>query len=87
MEQTELTFNPKPKPRELFSYGTQNYRVYEQLLQGPVTSKFIIKEMDIQKYTSRITDVRKALVPHLIRVEAKRVCSSLFEYRLKEAAV
>ena len=85
MEQMEIGFNSRPKPGELFAYGTQNYRVYEQLLQGPVNSRFINHDMDIPKYTSRITDVRHALAPHLIRVEAKRIIGGLWEYRLKDA--
>lgn len=85
MEQTTISFNPKPTPGELFSYDSQNYRLYSRLLKGPVTSREIIEDMQIFKYTSRISDVRGSLKPHLIIVEAKRIESSLFEYRLKEA--
>ena len=68
MTQTALNF--RPSPSSLFRPGSQNFRVYERLLAGPVSNVEIVKGMDILNSTGRASDVRKALKPYLMDVEA-----------------
>jgi len=82
MTQTALDFT-RPRPGDLFTPGSQNYRLYERLLMGPTSNSFIVRDMLIFNSTGRISDIRKALKPHLMDVEAKRVRDGLFVYELK----
>lgn len=70
MTQTALNF-ARPKPDQLFRAGSQNFRVYERLLIGPVSNVEIVKGMEIFNSTGRASDIRKALKPYLMDVEAK----------------
>jgi hypothetical protein len=83
MTQTQLSFRQRPAPGKLFTPGTQNYRLYERLLQGEVTNAEIVREMNIFNSTGRADDVRKALKPYLMDIEAKRIERGLWSYRLK----
>jgi hypothetical protein len=80
--QSELAFD-RPRPGDLFTPGSQNYRLYERLLKGPTTNHEIVRDMGIYNSTGRCSDLRKALKPHLMDVEAKRVRNGLFIYHLK----
>ena len=82
MTQTALNF--RPAPAALFRPGSQNFRVYERLLIGPVDNGELPRKMFVNKYTSRISDIRKALRPHLmdVRAEADSVDRSRVVYRL-----
>ena len=82
MTQTEFTFD-KPRPSDLFKPGSQNYRLYERLLMGSVTNHEIVEGMKIYNSTGRTADIRKALKPHLMDVQATRLHDGLFEYSLK----
>jgi hypothetical protein len=82
MTQTALEFT-RPRPDDLFTPGSQSFRIYERLLQRPVSNSEIVREMDVFNSTGRISDIRKALKPHLMDVEAKRVRDGLFVYELK----
>lgn len=84
MEQMVILFNPRPDPHALFKAGTQDYRLYDRLLHGPITSRQIVEELNILNYTGRLSDVRAALRPYLITLEARRVEGSLYDYRLKD---
>ena len=81
---TQTTLFSRPSPSDLFRNGSQNFRVYERLLIGPVDNGELPRTMRINKYTSRISDIRKALRPHLmdVRAEADRFNPSLVVYRL-----
>ena len=79
--QTELMFS-MPRPGDLFTAGSQNYRVFERLLAGPATNTDLIN-LKVWKYTSRISDIRAALEPYLMDVKATRLHEGLFEYSLK----
>lgn len=86
MTQTALDFNRsnRPSPKDLgLTPETQLYRLYNRLLQGPVTNSEIVREMGIFNSTGRAADLRELLRPHLIRVEANRIVKSLWEYRLE----
>jgi hypothetical protein len=65
---TQTTLFSRPSPSALFRAGSQNFRVYERLLAGPVE---IVKGMEIFNSTGRASDIRKALKPYLMDVEAK----------------
>ena len=69
MTQTALNF--RPAPAALFRPGSQNFRVYERLLCGPVDNGELPRGMRINKYTSRISDIRAALRPYLMDVKAE----------------
>ena len=82
MNQTALDFT-RPRPDDLFTPGSQSYRIYCRLLTGPVTNSDIVRDMNIFNSTGRISDIRKALKPHLMDIEAKRVRDGLFVYNLR----
>jgi hypothetical protein len=68
---TQTTLFSRPSPSALFRAGSQNFRVYERLLAGPVSNVEIVKGMEIFNSTGRASDIRKALKPYLMDVEAK----------------
>ena len=82
MTQTALEYT-RPRPDDLFTPGSQCFRLYDRLLKGPVTNSEIVRDMGIFNSTGRASDLRKALKPHLMDVEAKRVRDGLFVYHLK----
>jgi hypothetical protein len=81
MTQTALMFDV-PRPGDLFTAGSQNYRIYERLLEGPLTNREIVEGMKIYNSTGRAADIRKALKPYLLDVKATRIHDGLFEYKL-----
>jgi|LSQX01.2.fsa_nt_gb hypothetical protein len=81
MNQSELNFTPAPKPGELFKWGSQQYKVYEGLLAGGLTSAEI-QRMGILSHTRRISDIREKLKPYLIDVEAVRVSGRTYLYKM-----
>jgi len=75
----------KPQPGKIFKPGSQNYRLYERLLRGPVTNAEIVRQLNIFNSTGRASDIRKALRPYLVDVEARPVTNGkdgLWIYRL-----
>lgn len=68
---TQTTLFSRPDPSDLFRPGSQNCRVYERLLCGPVDNGELPRTMRINKYTSRISDIRAALRPYLMDVKAE----------------
>jgi hypothetical protein len=68
---TQTTLFTRPAPSALFRIGSQNHRVYERLLCGPVDNGELPRGMRINKYTSRISDIRAALRPYLMDVKAE----------------
>jgi hypothetical protein len=81
---TQTTLFSRPDPSDLFRAGSQNHRVYERLLIGPVDNGELPRKMFVNKYTSRISDIRAALKPYLmdVRAEADSVDRSRVVYRL-----
>lgn len=82
MDQSSLNFTPAPRPGELFKYGSQQYKVYEGLLAGGITS-VEIQKMNILSHTRRISDIREKLKPYLMDVEAVRQSGRIYLYKLK----
>ena len=83
MNESLFTNALRPRPDDLFKPGTQNERLYRRLLEGPVTNGEIIYQMRIANSTGRASDVRKALRPYLMDVEARRIYRGLWQYRLR----
>jgi hypothetical protein len=82
----ELNFNPPPAPGKLFKYGSQNYKIYESLLSGGITGGEIQEIFKVQSHTSRISQIRKKLAPHLFRVVGKKQPDKNCFYELKQQA-
>lgn len=70
MQQTDLALD-KPRPGELFSYGSQCYRLYERLLDGPVDNGEMLFSLRLGSHTRRVSDLREKLRPYLMDVEAR----------------
>lgn len=84
-EQIDLEFNPPPSPEELFNNPkSQNCRLYERLLIGPVTNEEISSRdgLHLLSYTQRIFDVRRILRPLNWDIKAQRIDRGLFAYEL-----
>jgi len=73
MTQLDLTFNSKPNPRDLFKPGSQNYYLYQRLLNGPVSNIEIVRDMCIMNSTGRISDLRQKLKPYLLDIQAQQI--------------
>jgi hypothetical protein len=82
--QSELAFD-RPRPGDLFKYGSQNYRLYQRLLLGPVENIEVVHKMNILNSTGRSADIRRAVKPYLMDVVATPVKGreGVWEYRLK----
>ena len=79
----ESLFRSRPAPAKLFTPGTQSYLLYERLLRGEVTNAEIVRQMNIYNSTGRISDIRAAIKPYLLDIEATRITKGLFKYELK----
>lgn len=80
-EQSSFNFSPAPRPGELFKWGSQQYKVYEGLLAGGLTS-VQIQKMGILSHTRRISDIREKLQPHLMDVVAERQQGRVYFYKI-----
>ena len=83
MNESLFTNALRPRPDALFKSGTQNERLYRRLLEGPVTNAEIVHDLNILKYTGRLSDVRKALQTHLMDVAKRPLGGGLWQYRLR----
>ena len=83
MTQTAMSFD-RPAPRDLFKEGSQNYRIYSLLLQGPITNGDILFGLRIANSTGRISDIREKLRPYLMDVKSEPIpgTSGAWLYRL-----
>ena len=81
MTQTDLFH--RPRPDELFTPGTQNWRLYWRLLQGPVSNVEIVHDYNILNSTGRISEVRGKLREYLMDIRAERVGNGIFVYSLR----
>jgi hypothetical protein len=84
MTQLDLSFT-RPRPGDLFKPGSQNCRLLGKLFDGPITNDQIVRELHILKYTGRISEVREAVRPYLMDIEAQRMpgTSGQWVYQLK----
>jgi len=71
--------DPKIAPRDKARLSGQNGELLVRLRRGPVTN-VELQAIGMLKYTSRISDLRKAGY----RVTAERVSGGVFVYRLEE---
>jgi len=81
MEQTAIDFSKRPKPGELFRFGSQQYKIYEKLISGGITN-VEIQELGCLSHTRRVSDIREKIRPHLLDVKAERIRDGLFIYKL-----
>lgn len=81
MEQQELNFN-YPPPGELFTYGTQDYQLYERLYNGGITNVEIVKDLCFLQYNRGIHDVRKKLLKHNADVKMEKLHGKVYFYKL-----
>lgn len=86
MTQQELCFDGYP--RNPFTVGTQNWRLYERLTDGPVTNAEIVRKMGIFNSTGRISDLRRRLQSMGLDVDGRAIDreSGLWEYRIRRTA-
>ena len=70
MNQTALPLD-RPAPEKLFKEGSQTYRLYSRLLEGPVSNGEIIYQMRIANSTGRASEVRQKLRPYLMDVKTE----------------
>ena len=66
----------------LFNPGSQNHRILSLLQRGPVTNVELVRDHHILKYTGRLSDVRQALRPYGVGINAERVHGGTFIYSL-----
>ena len=81
MEQSEIKFNV-PQPGELFKYGSQNYQLYEALLERGSMTNVGMRDLFILSHTRRISDLREKLKPYCMDVQKELVGHGVFSYRL-----
>lgn len=82
MEQLGI-FNQRPFPPNPWKAGTQNFRLYERMKQGPVTNAEIVRTHGIFNSTGRVSDIREFLAPHGIKLHSERLHDGKWEYRLQ----
>jgi hypothetical protein len=81
MEQSAFNFTAPPAG-ELFKNGSQKYKIYEQLLAGGITN-VEIQKLGALSHTKRISEIRKALEPYLLDVEAVRLHGHVYLNKIK----
>ena len=59
--------------------GSQNYRILERLKRGTILNVELYQDMNIPKYSSRISELREAGY----QVDARQIKDGLWEYSLK----
>jgi len=65
-----------------FHKGTQNHALLERLRIGPVMNHEIVLELNILKYTGRISEVRKKIRPQGFDVAGRKIRGGVHQYRL-----
>jgi hypothetical protein len=81
MEQQVMRFNV-PQPGELFKFGSQNYQLYEALLERGSVTNVAMRDLFILSHTRRISDLREKLKPYCMDVKKELVGHGVFAYRL-----
>jgi hypothetical protein len=81
-EQAALNFTAPP-PGKLFKYGSQNYRVYEKLYYGGVTTSELM-DMRIACHTHRISDCREKLKPYGLEIICEPITKTNNIYNIRE---
>lgn len=89
MNQELLDFKKKawPETREVFpdrDLESQTARIYRRLLVCPVSNRELVVNMGVFNSTGRVSDLRLALHPFGVTVDARRIKKGLWEYSLVE---
>lgn len=71
-------------PANPFTYGTQSWRLYDRLKDGPVTNIEITRDMHIMNSTGRASDVRDFLEKEGYQLIAKSMGNGIYEYRIRK---
>ena len=71
------------KPRNPFVCGSQNWRIYERLVEdGAITNAEIVQKMGVFNSTGRISDIRKRLEAEGWTVRSADIGGGLWKYEL-----
>lgn len=81
MEQLGI-FNQRPFPPNPWPHGSQKWRLYERMKEGPVTNAEIVRTHGIFNSTGRCSEIREYLAPHGYHLQCRRVNKGLFEYSI-----
>jgi hypothetical protein len=65
-----------------FRLGTQNHVLLERLRFGPVFNHEIVRELNILKYTGRISEVRKKIRSQGFDLVERKIQGDVHEYRI-----
>ena len=65
-----------------FRIGTQNHILLERLRFGPVFNHEIVRELNILKYTGRISEVRKKIRTQGFDLVERKIQGDVHEYRI-----
>ena len=71
-------------PVNPFTYGSQNWRLYDRLKDGPIRNSEIYSQLHLLKYTSRLSDVRAFLETEGYEIAKKLIGGGVYEYRIKK---
>ena len=82
MMQAALNFDPDPYPPNPFKYGSQNWRLYERLKEGPTTNIEIVSQMHILNSTGRVSEIREFLKGNCMDLVAKPLGSGHWVYHI-----
>lgn len=73
----------KPRPEDLFAWGTAARRLYEALATcGEVTNVQIVRDLHILAYGNVIARIRAALVPYGLDIAKRQYSRGVWTYRL-----
>ena len=84
MTQADL-FPRRPGPDELFKSGSQNHRIYTEILKrGAISNVEIVHRLNIMNSTGRVSEIRRKLRPYLVNVACQQAGDGgVFVYSLK----
>lgn len=86
MVQTALDFTDLgrlPRPGAFFRYNSQNYRIYEKLLAGGITSAEMRRDF-IMSHTKRISDIRERLIVFGYDVECQEFHGNINIWKIRK---
>ena len=85
--QAEINFHPLPRPGDLFSSESQNYRLYERMICGPISNAEMRDQLRLLSYTRRLSDLREKLFPHGWTIKKEHAGNGVFVYSLIKEVV
>lgn len=74
-------------PKTPFTYGSQSWRLYERLKEGPITNIEIIRSMNIVNSTGRASEVREFLEKNGYQLIAQAKGGGVYEYRISKTDI